>query len=47
MGVFEDEMPIKESIIISILLFVALLALIICEKKWPEAGSALLGIALK
>lgn len=35
-------MPKKTSIIVSILLFIVLVVLIVCERKWPEAGTALL-----
>lgn len=33
----------KLSVIISAVLIVLLIILIVCEKKWPEAGSSLLG----
>ncbi len=32
----------KVTIIISIVLFIILCVLIVCEKKWPEAGSDLI-----
>lgn len=32
----------KTAIIISVILFVLLCALIICEKKWPTAGTDML-----
>lgn len=32
----------KIAIALSILLFIILCVLIVCEKKWPEAGSELL-----
>lgn len=32
----------KVSIIISVILFIALVALIVCEKQWPGAGVDLL-----
>lgn len=32
----------KTAIIASVVIFILLVALIICEKKWPEAGTELL-----
>lgn len=35
----------KTAIILSVILFIILCALIVCEKKWPTAGCELLGMS--
>lgn len=32
----------KVSVVLSVILFILLVVLIICEKKWPEAGTSFL-----
>ena len=36
----------KTSIIISVVLFIILCALIVCEKMWPTAGTDLLSLSM-
>lgn len=36
----------KTAIIISVVLFIILCALIVCEKKWPTAGTDLLSLSM-
>ncbi len=36
----------KTAIIISVVLFIVLCALIVCEKMWPTAGTNLLSLAM-
>ena len=39
------SMSRKTAIILSVILFIILCALIVCEKKWPTAGCELLGMS--
>ncbi len=34
----------KVAIVMSVILFVLLLVLVVCEIRWPEAGSAWMGL---
>ena len=36
----------KTAIMISVVLFIILCALIVCEKKWPTAGTDLLSLSM-